>query len=115
MSALDLLRLRLRDSNIAHRCKISYYPSLVVVYFYIVLALEFDESDGKTFTFKIIFTSLCVFFRNATLCEPDGNYKVATCIYIYIYFFFVEFLSANYIFCVMFEVLITCRNCNIAP
>ena len=34
ISALESLRLRLRDPNIANRCKIAYNPSLVVVYFY---------------------------------------------------------------------------------
>ena len=34
ITALESLRLRLRDPNIGNRCKISYNPSLVVVYFY---------------------------------------------------------------------------------
>ena len=34
MSALESLRLRHSDPNIAHRCKISYNPELGVVYFY---------------------------------------------------------------------------------
>ena len=38
ISALQSLRLRLRDPNIANRCKIAYNPSLVVVYFYILLS-----------------------------------------------------------------------------
>ena len=37
ISALESLGLRLCDPNIANRCKISYNPSLVVVYFYIIL------------------------------------------------------------------------------
>ena len=36
MNALESHRLRLRDSNIAHRCKISYNPVLGVVYFYYI-------------------------------------------------------------------------------
>ena len=35
INALESLRLCHRDPNIANRCKISYNPSLVVVYFYI--------------------------------------------------------------------------------
>ena len=35
ITALESLRLRLRDPNIANRCKIAYNPSLVIVYFYI--------------------------------------------------------------------------------
>ena len=41
MRTLESLRLRLCDSNIANRCKISYNPSLVVVYFYINCTLYY--------------------------------------------------------------------------
>ena len=34
INALESLRLRLRDPNITNRCKISYNPLLIVVYFY---------------------------------------------------------------------------------
>ena len=37
ITALESLRLRLRDPNIANCCKIAYNPSLVIVYFYITL------------------------------------------------------------------------------
>ena len=40
ITALESLRLRLRDPNIANCCKIAYNPSLVVVYFYIKLHLR---------------------------------------------------------------------------
>ena len=36
ISTLESLGILLRDPNIANHCKISYNPSLVVVYFYIV-------------------------------------------------------------------------------
>ena len=44
MSASQSLRLRLSDSNIAHHCKISYNPSLALVYFYI-LSLEIEATN----------------------------------------------------------------------
>ena len=49
ISALQSLRLRLRDPNIANRCKIAYNPSFVVVYFYIHLRdANFDQKKDKT-------------------------------------------------------------------
>ena len=48
INALESLRLRLRDPNIANRCKISYNPSLVVVYFYNKLKGEtIQTSHGR--------------------------------------------------------------------
>ena len=40
INALESLRLRLCDPNIANRCKISYNPSLVIVYFYILFKFQ---------------------------------------------------------------------------
>ena len=44
ITALESLRLRLRDPNIANHCKISYNPSLVVVCFYIASPFQYFAS-----------------------------------------------------------------------
>ena len=81
ISALESLRLRLHDPNIANRCKIAYNPSLVVVYFYNTLLYSHYIYQNQDFMLRLklflrpIKTTLRHFFRRFSYIFPY-NLKV---------------------------------------
>ena len=74
MRTLESLRLHLHDSNIAHRCKISYNPSLVVVYFYNKLNKKrYDKQTASPSTQVDPSNVLVLGHRNSELPTPQNS------------------------------------------